>query len=275
MARIEKDSLGEMELPDGVYYGIQTARAKKNIPVSGIRERPELIHAYVLVKKAAALSNMELGVLDRQRAEAIVAAADRVLTGKFDSQFHVDVYQAGAGTSFNMNVNEVVANLALEILGRPKGDYEYLSPNDHVNMAQSSNDTFPTAQHIAVIDVTVSLAAQAGQFELNVMTPVIAYNILQSIAILNCYLPVFTERCVMGIEADETRCRAYVDLNPSLATLLSPRLGYLRAAELAKEAMERKISVAEVAVEKGLITRKEAEEIFDPDKITRGTYDQA
>jgi aspartate ammonia-lyase len=451
-----------MELPDDAYYGIQTARAMKNFPVSGIRERPELIHSYVLVKKAAALANMELEMLDLERGRAIVGAADKVLTGEFNDQFHVDVYQAGAGTSFNMNVNEVIANLALESMGKPKGDYDTLSPNDHVNMAQSSNDTFPTASHIAVVmasdqllgilddlagalkekaaefmpipksgrthlmdampvrlghefraygaaveraadrirqrrqdlmelpiggtatgtgtnahpayrtsviakiseltsltfvhardsfealqsrsqlaafssalkelaleliriandlrlmssgpttgiaeiglpavqpgssimpgkvnpvmaecldmvafqvvgsDVTVSLAAQAGQFELNVMTPVITYNILQSIAILACYLPVFTERCVRGIEPDEARCRSYLELNPSLATLLSPRIGYLKAAELAEEAAERRMPVADLAVEKGLITEEEAREIFDPDTAGGSQYD--
>ncbi len=462
MPRIERDSLGEMELPDHVYYGIQTARAIENFPVSGIRERPELIHAYVLLKKAAALANMELAVLDTERGRAIVEAADRVLAGGLDDQFNIDVYQAGAGTSFNMNVNEVLANLALEILGRPKGGYEYLSPNDHVNMAQSSNDTFPTASHIAVViaacgflpeldsladafrskgeefmaipksgrthlmdamplrlghefraygraieraaarlrqrrddlleiqiggtatgtganahpdfrqtviarlssvcdvefcpasdsfeglqsrsqlaafssalkelalelirvandlrllgsgpttglaeirlpavqpgssimpgkvnpvmaecldmvafqvvgnDLTVSLAAQAGQLELNVMTPVITYNVLQSLAILRCYLPAFVGRCVRGIEADEDRCRTYLDLNPSLATLLSPKIGYLKAAQLAHEALDRRISVGDLAVEKGLLTPEEAARIFDPEKTADSLYD--
>jgi aspartate ammonia-lyase len=462
MPRVERDSLGEMELPDAAYYGIQTARAMKNFPVSGIRERPELIRAYVLVKKAAALANITLGELDAERGQAIVKAADRVLSGEFDNQFHVDVFQAGAGTSFNMNVNEVLANVALEMLGKPRGDYAFLSPNDHVNMAQSSNDTFPAASHIAIVtaadrlveilgelaeafrlkgnefmsvpksgrthlmdampvklghefrayssavkraagrlrerrddlleiplgatatgtganthpryretviaglreltslkvrpardsfealqsrsqlaafssalkelaleliriandlrllssgptagiaeielpavqpgssimpgkvnpvmaecldmiafqvvgsDTTVALASQAGQLELNVMTPIVTYNVLHSIEILGCYLPVFVERCVQGITADEARCRSHLDLNPSLATLLSPRIGYLRAAELAEEAMERKIPVADLAVEKGLISPEEARKIFDPDRVTDSIYD--
>jgi len=461
ITRIEKDSLGEMELPDEVYYGIQTARAMENFPVSGIMERPEFIHSYVFLKKAAALANMELGVLDKEKGEAIVKAADEALTGKFDDQFKVDVYQAGAGTSFNMNTNEVLANRALEILGKPKGDYDFLSPNDHVNMAQSTNDTFPTASHIAVIiaadkllpvledltkafkkkgdefisvpksgrthlmdatpltlgyeflaygvaikrateritqrrkdllelpiggtavgtganahpkyretiiaklselcslpfthakdsfealqsrsqlgafssalkelaleliriandlrllgsgpttglaeielpvvqpgssimpgkvnpvmaeclnmvafqvvgnDTTVSLAVQAGQMDLNVMTPVITYNILQCIAILINYLPVFRKHCVEGIKANEDRCRSYLDLNPSLATLLSPKIGYLKAAEIAKESWEKKIPVAELAVTKGIITQEEAKEIFDQKNTTRSKY---
>ncbi len=151
MTRTEKDSLGAKEIPDGAYYGIQTARAVENFPVSGTRERPELVRAYVQVKKAAALANLDLGVLDRERGEAILKAADEVLDGKFSDQFVVDVFQAGAGTSFNMNVNEVLANRALEMLGHQKGDYERLGPNDQVNMSQSTNDTFPTASHIAVL----------------------------------------------------------------------------------------------------------------------------
>ena len=126
MSRIEKDSLGELEIPDEVYYGIQSARALTNFPVSGIRERPELINAYVTLKKAAALANMELEVLDSERGSVIVQAADEILNGNLYDQFIIDVFQAGAGTSFNMNTNEVLANRALEILGKSKGDYSYL-----------------------------------------------------------------------------------------------------------------------------------------------------
>jgi aspartate ammonia-lyase len=142
MTRKEKDSLGELELPDEVYYGIQTARAMENFPVSGIKEPQELIRAYIILKKGCALANLDLGLLEKDRGEAIIKAAEEALDGKFDDQFMIDVYQAGAGTSFNMNTNEVLANRALEILGWKKGYYEYLSPNDHVNMAQSSNDTY-------------------------------------------------------------------------------------------------------------------------------------
>ncbi len=149
--RTERDSLGMLDVPDDAYYGIQTLRAVENFPVSGRRERPELISSYAAIKKAAALANEELGVLDRERGAAIIAAADEILAGKLADQFPVDIFQAGAGTSFNMNVNEVIANRALELLGRGRGEYEYLSPNDHVNLAQSTNDTFPTACHIAII----------------------------------------------------------------------------------------------------------------------------
>ena len=149
--RMEMDSIGKKEIPDDSYYGIQTLRAIENFPVSGRRERPEFIRAYALVKKAAALTNMELGIIDKKKGGAIVKAADEIIGGMFADQFPVDVFQAGAGTSFNMNVNEVLANRALEILGKKRGEYEYLSPNDHVNRSQSSNDTFPTASHIAIL----------------------------------------------------------------------------------------------------------------------------
>ncbi|MEW6669990.1 MAG: aspartate ammonia-lyase [Thermodesulfobacteriota bacterium] len=454
--RLEKDPLGEMEIPEEVYYGIQTARAVENFPVSGLRAHPVFIRSYVEIKKAAALANMELGLLERTRGEAIVKAAEELLSGRFMDQFPVDAFQAGAGTSFNMNVNEVLANRALEILGRNKGDYAYLSPNDHVNMAQSTNDTFPTACHLAVHahaepllkvlqglaqglfrkglefqgiaktgrthlmdatpvglgdefraygsavaraarrieqrrddllelpiggtatgtginapagyrrkivsilsrmrrqafrpagdsfemlqsrshlaafsgalrecaqelgriandlrllnsgptaglaeillpavqpgssimpgkvnpvmaeclnmicfqvignDTAVSLAAQAGQMELNVMTPVMIHNILQSMDLLIRFLPVFTERCVEGIRADEEKCRSYLLKNPSLATLLSPRIGYLGAAKLAKESREKGIPVPELAVKKKLLTPQEAEEIFSTENL--------
>lgn len=468
MSRVERDSLGEMELSDDAYYGVQTARAMVNFPVSGMRERLEFIQAYVTIKKAAALSNVELGMLDSERGDAIVQAADDILNrdGEFTNvqeQFPVDVFQAGAGTSFNMNINEVLANRALEILGRNRGDYEFLSPNDHVNMGQSTNDTFPSASHIAIFlysgplleklqdlayaldaksqefsdipksgrthlmdatpltlgnefgayaaavyrstiritersddllelplggtavgtgvnthpdyrakiidtiskitgysfrpainsyealqsraqlnafsgslrelaielgriandlrlmgsgpttgiseitlpavqpgssimpgkvnpvmaeclnmicfhvignDTAVSLAAQAGQFDLNVMTPVMIHNILESMTLLTNYLPVFTERCVRGIRANVEKCRSNLELNPSQATLLNPRIGYMEAAELAKEASEREISVMELAVEKKILTREEAEELFDPICAARGKYDE-
>jgi aspartate ammonia-lyase len=150
MMRQERDPLGVRDVPFEAYYGIQTVRAMENFPVSGLRAPPSLVKAYAVIKKAAALTNMDLGVLDLQRGSAIVTAAEEVLAGKFADQFPVDVYQAGAGTSFNMNVNEVIAN-KLEILGKSRGDYEFLNPNDHVNRSQSSNDTFPTASHIAII----------------------------------------------------------------------------------------------------------------------------
>ncbi|HMA05579.1 MAG TPA: aspartate ammonia-lyase [Methanomicrobiales archaeon] len=459
--RQEKDSLGMRDVPEEVYYGIQTLRAVENFPVTGRREPPELVKAYALLKQAAALANMDLGVLDRPRGEAIASAAAEVASGKLADQFPVDIFQAGAGTSFNMNVNEVIANRALESLGRRKGEYEFLSPNDHVNLSQSSNDTFPTASHLAVIgeadrlllrlrelvqalerkgrefqtlpktgrthlmdalpvtlgdefqayatalargsvrirerrdalrelaiggtatgtgagappgfrdavvghlsrltglplfsaldslealqsrsqmaafsgalrelaleliriandlrimgsgptsgldeihlppvqpgssimpgkvnpvmaecldmvafqvignDTALSLAAQAGQFELNVMTPLMTHTLLDSLGMLNRYLPAFTERCIDGIQANEVRLVAYIRLNPSLATLLTPRIGYLRAARLAEESMEKKRSVRDLAIEKGILTEKEADALFDLEDQSRNRY---
>jgi aspartate ammonia-lyase len=439
--RREIDPLGEKEIPKDAYFGIQTYRAVENFPVSGIKAPIQIIEAYVLIKKAAALANMKVGWLEQRIGAAIVTACEEVYSGSFHDQFVIDVFQAGAGTSFNMNTNEVLANRALEILGKEKGDYKSVSPNDHVNMAQSTNDTYPTALHLSVLialdplllaldnlaaafaelskknahviksgrthlqdavpvtigqefgayasavancaaelrrrrenlysvalggtatgtganthpeykrivvaqlaqisgyplipasdnfealqshrraqtvssglkelaleliriandlrllasgpttgineitlppvqpgssimpgkvnpvmaecldmvcyqvvgsDTTVNLAVQAGQLELNVMTPAIAYNMLFSIQILSNYLPVFTERCVKGITVDEKRCEMYLEKNPSMATLLAPKIGYLEAAKIAKQAQAENKTVKEVALEKGL-----------------------
>ena len=149
--RIEKDSLGQKEIADSAYYGIQTARAIENFPVSGIREHPAFIRSYVWIKRAAAEAHRDLELLDAGRAGAILKACDEILAGALQDQFVVDVFQAGAGTSFNMNVNEVIANRALELLGKVRGDYKELNPNDHINMAQSTNDTFPTAMHLSAL----------------------------------------------------------------------------------------------------------------------------
>jgi aspartate ammonia-lyase len=457
--RVEKDSLGEMEVPREAYYGIQTLRALGNFPVSGLKEHPVFVRGYVFIKKAAALTNMEQGALDEEKGRAIVAACDEVLSGRLMDQFVVDVFQAGAGTSFNMNVNEVLANRALELLGKPKGDYAALSPNDHVNMAQSTNDTFPTAIHVsslmllkelnpaiqglidalkekgvefaqviksgrthlqdavpvtlgqefdawaaalgralsfmedaerqlqelalggtavgtglnirpgyrkAVIiklseltglplvpapdareamqsriaaaglssslkllaleliriandlrllssgpttgineinlppvqpgssimpgkvnpvmaeclnmvafqvvgnDLTVSMAAQAGQYELNVMMPVMAHNILSSMEILKNFLPLFTRKCITGITANADRCGEYFENSPALATILNPYIGYLKAAEVSKEAVRRGVTIRQIILEKGLLDEKTLNRILDPSSITGG-----
>jgi aspartate ammonia-lyase len=454
--RREIDPLGEKAVPKTVYYGIQTLRAVENFPVSGIKAPKVFIEAYVKVKKAAALANIEVGLLDNKVGKAIVQACDDVLAGKFLDQFVVDVFQAGAGTSFNMNVNEVLANRALELLSKEKGNYATVNPNDHVNMAQSTNDTFPTALHVSVLtalqplleeinqlanafeklshkyanvvksgrthlqdavpvtmgqefgayastlrsaqaqlrerqkslhsvalgatatgtganahprfktiaisklkestsfpltpaenpfealqscravqaissglkelalelikiandlrllasgpttgiaevklpavqpgssimpgkvnpvmaecldmvafqvvgnDLTVSFATQAGQLELNVMTPVIMHNVLFSIQILNNYLPFFRKKCVDGITVDEKRCAQYLEKNPALATLLAPKIGYLEAAKIAKQALEEGRSVKEVALEKALLKPKELERLLDPKRL--------
>ena len=449
--RKEIDPLGEKAIPKNAYYGIQTLRAVENFPVSGIKAPAAFIKAYVLIKKAAAIANAQVGWLQQETANAIIKACDEVLDGKLLDQFVVDVFQAGAGTSFNMNVNEVLANRALELLGKAKGDYKTVSPNDHVNMGQSTNDTFPTALHVSVLmalqpllnelellsgafeelgkkyaatlksgrthlqdavpvtvgqefsayasaiknaclelkkrqenlyavalggtatgtganahpdykriaigelakmtgfplkpaennfealqshrasqavssglkelalelirvandlrllasgpttglnevtlppvqpgssimpgkvnpvmaecldmvafqvvgnDLAVSLAVQAGQLELNVMTPVIMYNMHFSIQILTNYLPAFRKKCVEGITVNEKRCMEYLEKNPSLATLLSPYIGYLEAAKIAKQALRENRSVKEIALEKGLLKPAEIEKIF-------------
>lgn len=450
--RIEMDSLGQKEVPKEAYYGIQTLRALENFVVSGIKAPTVFVHAYIMVKKASAIANMKVGWLDEKVGGAIITACDEVLAGSFLDQFVVDVFQAGAGTSFNMNVNEVLANRALEILGKEKGDYKTLSPNDDVNMAQSTNDTFPTALHVATLlalapllsgleelskafaksskkhaeaiksgrthlqdalpvtigqefrayaaalkntldqirarsrrleevalgatavgtgvnthtnfkriavselsniaglalkparnpfealesrnavaavsgalkelaleliriandlrllssgpttglaeielpavqpgssimpgktnpvmaecldmiafqvvgnDLTVSLAVQAGQMDLNVMTPLMMYNLLQSIQLLTNFIPLFTKKCVEGITVDKKRCASYVGKNPSLAVFLSPYIGYLEASKIAKKALEQNRSIEEIAIERGIITPKQAKEIFN------------
>jgi aspartate ammonia-lyase len=450
--RKERDSLGEREVPADAYYGIQTLRATENFPVSGIRARPEFINAYAMVKKAAALANMDVGWLEPYIAEAIVSACDEILAGRLHDQFVVDDFQAGAGTSFNMNFNEVLANRALELIGKEKGDYSSINPNDHVNMAQSTNDTYPTAMRLCILiiaqdlldnldrlrkafvkkgmqfekvlksgrthlmdalpvtlgqefmaysvaikkgrdqlkeklklleevplgatavgtganthpdyqnhvvkhmreitglnlieaedpreslqsrldfamisgglkalalelirisndlrlmnsgpttgwaeirlpatqpgssimpgkvnpvmaecmdmicfqimgnDISVSMAVQAGQMELNVMNPVMIHNILESMVLLNNYIPVFIEKCIAGIEADEAKCRSYLEKNPSIATFLEPHIGYMPAAELAKEAILRNMSVKDLVIEKGILSPEQVERIFD------------
>jgi aspartate ammonia-lyase len=454
--RKEIDPLGERTIPKDAYYGIQTLRATENFPVSGIKAPLPFIKAYVLIKKSAAIANAQVGWLEEKTAKAIIQACDEVLAGKLLDQFVVDVFQAGAGTSFNMNVNEVLANRALEILGKAKGNYKTVNPNDHVNMGQSTNDTFPTALHVSVLmslqpllsaldeladafyklgkkyadtlksgrthlqdavpvtigqefnaygsaiantcaelrkreenlysvalggtatgtganthpeykriaiaelakmtgfplkpasnnfealqshrpaqavssglkelaleliriandlrllasgpttglneitlppvqpgssimpgkvnpvmaecldmvafqvvgnDLAVSLAVQAGQLELNVMTPVIMYNMLFSIQILNNYIPVFTKKCVQGITVNEKQCSQYLEKNPSLATLLSPYIGYLEAAKIAKQAQAENRSVKEIALEKKLLKPEEIEKIFSRKRL--------
>src|SRR5512138_95989 len=151
--RIEKDFLGEKQVPEDAYYGVQTVRGKENFHITGlsISAEPFFIKAFGYVKKAAAMANRDLGVLDRKIAEAIIRACDRVIAGDMNDQFVTDFIQGGAGTSTNMNANEVIANLALESLGHKKGEYQYVNPNDHVNFGQSTNDVYPTALRLALI----------------------------------------------------------------------------------------------------------------------------
>ena len=149
--RVEKDSIGPKESPAHVYYGVQTARAVENYPISGMRAHPTLIRAIAMIKRASAEANKELGLVDAKVADAIIAAAKEVIDGKWDREFVVDVFQAGAGVSFHMNSNEVIANRAEQILGGKLGEYKCVHPNDHVNYGQSTNDVFPTAMRLATL----------------------------------------------------------------------------------------------------------------------------
>jgi aspartate ammonia-lyase len=167
--RIEKDPLGELAVPAGALYGVQTERARQNFPISGLKPLAAFVDAVIWIKRAAALTHKETGRLEARLADAIVTAADEVLGGQHRDQFVVDVYQAGAGTSHNMNCNEVLANRANELLGGKRGDYKPVHPNDHVNMAQSTNDVIPTAIRLAALARVAPLAAAleelAGAFE--------------------------------------------------------------------------------------------------------------
>jgi aspartate ammonia-lyase len=451
--RIERDSMGERQLPSTVYYGIQTLRAVENFPISGLKPLPTYVDACVLIKKATAIANGELGCIPTDLSQAIVQAADEVLQGKLREQFVVDVYQAGAGTSHHMNVNEVLANRALEILGDQKGNYSRVNPNDHVNYGQSTNDVIPTAiriggllalehslypalgeaivalrakaeefqdivksgrthlqdavpvrmgdtfrawqqilsdhlrriktaaQDLTVLglggsaagtglnthphyrqrtaeilseligqpvtpaphlmaamqsmapfvsvsgalrnlaqdcvkishdlrlmdsgpktglkeiqlppvqpgssimpgkynpvlaemtsmvcfqvmgyDAAIALAAQAGQLELNVMMPLIAYNLIHSIEILGNTLAALTEKCLKGITVKRDRCLAYAEGSLALVTALNPHIGYLNAAAVAKESLETGKSLRQIVLEKGLMSEAELATVLD------------
>jgi aspartate ammonia-lyase len=456
--RTERDTLGELQVPATAYYGIQTARALENFPISGIRAPASLIDALIHVKKAAARANMALGRLDGRLGDAIVAAADEVLAGALRDQFTVDVYQAGAGTSHNMNANEVLANRAAELLGGTRGTYALVHPNDHVNMGQSTNDVFPSATRLALLveclplveaaralagslgrksrefdgvlkvgrthlqdavpitlgqeflgyagcvsrgaedveyaarqlremnlgatavgtglnagtdytilavkalseqtgldlvpasnafrvtqsmgdvlawsgalrrlavelskvasdlrllamgpraglgeivlpavqpgssimpgkvnpsipemvnqvcfqvvgcDTTICLAAEAGQLELNVMMPVIAWNGLHAAIILRSAMASLESRCVNGIAADAARCQELLDRTTAVATALSPILGYARTAEVAKQAAATGRTIREVVLESGLLKASQLDVILSPERMIR------
>ncbi|CAG1066104.1 fumarate hydratase, class II [uncultured bacterium] len=163
--RVERDSLGEKRVPKGAYYGIQTLRAFENFPISGLRPAPVLVTATAMVKLAAAKANLKVGLLDRKRADAICKAAEEIINGKFRGEFIVDAFQAGAGTSHNMNANEVIANRATELLGGRLGSYSIVHPNDHVNMSQSTNDVVPTSLRLAALISSNGLIASLKKCE--------------------------------------------------------------------------------------------------------------
>ena len=173
--RLDQDSLGKVKIPADAYYGAFTGRAIKQYHVTGNKSHENLIKSFVMIKRSAAIANMKTKAIDAKRGKAIVTACDKILSGKYIDQFVVDMINSGAGTAFNMNSNEVISNVALEVLHKKKGQYEFLHPNDHVNMSQSSNDTYPTAMHVAIlmnlketilaIDILIkSLSKKAKQF---------------------------------------------------------------------------------------------------------------
>jgi len=182
--RIEHDFLGEREVPAAAYYGIQTLRAVENFPLSGIRlsSFPEFVNALAMVKKACALANLELGNLEEAKARAIIAACDEIIGGKLHDQFVVDMVQGGAGTSTNMNANEVIANRALELLVHRKGEYQYLHPNDDVNRSQSTNDRYPSAVKIGVALTGRSTLRHQSIGIVTALTPVIGYERAAAVA---------------------------------------------------------------------------------------------
>ena len=149
--RTESDSLGKKKVPSSAYYGIQTQRAIENFPISGVLHAPEFLDSFIIIKKSAAKTNTKLKLLDKKLSSAIIKTSDEILSGKFRDQFVVDVFQMGAGTSFNMNCNEVIANRSNQLFRRKLGSYDPIHPNDHVNMSQSTNDTFPTAIRLSVL----------------------------------------------------------------------------------------------------------------------------
>jgi aspartate ammonia-lyase len=455
--RLEKDFLGEKEIDVDVYYGIQTLRAVENFPITGYKLHEEMIKATAMVKKAAALANMDVKHLYEGLGEPIVQAADEIIQGQWHGYFIVDPIQGGAGTSINMNANEVIANRALELLGHSKGDYSKLSPNTHVNMSQSTNDVFPTAIHISTLnllekllhtmknmldvfrkkakqfdhvikmgrthlqdavpirlgqefeaysrvverdikrisqtrlhlyevnmgatavgtglnadpkyiknvvkhladisglplvgadhlvdatqntdaytevssalkicminmskiandlrlmasgpraglaeislparqpgssimpgkvnpvmpelinqvafqvignDHTISLASEAGQLELNVMEPVLVFNLLQSLSIMNNAFESFTNHCLDGIEANEERMKKFVERSVGIITAVNPHLGYEVVSRIAREAILTGKSVRELCLLYDVLTEEELDLILDPYEMT-------
>ncbi|HET6400113.1 MAG TPA: aspartate ammonia-lyase [Candidatus Kapabacteria bacterium] len=458
--RQEKDSLGTLELPDDAYYGIQTLRAVQNYPISGLRAHPTFIRAYALLKKACARANERSGALKPDLSKLIQDVCDDIIEGGLRDQFVVDVFQAGAGTSTNMNLNEVIANRALEKSGAKRGEFDKISPNDHVNMSQSTNDTFPTAMRLSTLlllqerlfpametlqlsfftkaaefadavksgrthlqdavpitlgqefgawtsmmirhtkrlkgaghdlsflgiggsaagsglntpvgyrgfvveelnamtglelqpsvdlfeameslapfvhlmsglknlaldiikisgdlrllcsgpmtglaeitlpavqpgssimpgkvnpsilemvsqvamqvvgcETTVSYASQGGQLELNVMMPVVQFNIAFAIEIFSNTLEVMAAKCIDGIVCDRERMRHYAESSGSLVTALAPEIGYMKAAEIGKESLKTRRSVRQIALERGLMDEKKLNEVLDIEKMAKG-----
>lgn len=239
--RLEADSIGTMEVPAEAYYGVQALRAKQNFPITGTKLHPVFIRNLAQIKKAAAITNNNAGLLPEDKADAIVRACDEVIAGKLAEEFIVDAIQGGAGTSANMNMNEVIANRAGEILGCPKGSYKMVHPNDHVNMAQSTNDVIPTAGKLTVLDLLAHLEKAVDTLIVN---------------------------CITGITANRKHCKDLMESSAGIATALCPHIGYKASATIAKIAVKTGKSVRELVLEQGIMTEKELEEVLDPYLMT-------
>jgi aspartate ammonia-lyase len=233
------------------------------VPIS---HYPEIVHAFAFVKKPAALANHECDpkAMPKRIAKAIAAACDDLLEGELLDQFAVDVFQGGAGTSVNMNANEVIANRALEHLGRERGDYDAVDPHDHVNPEVVNQVCFKTIGN----DLAVTMAVEAGQLHLNVMEPLIAQCIHESIALVRASCATLRVECVEGIEADADRCRRYVEESIGLVTALNPIIGYEAATELAAEALRSGRGIAELVRERGLLDERALASALDPRSMT-------
>ena len=324
--RLESDSIGEMEVPGEAYYGVQALRANENFPITGNSLHPDFIKNMARIKRAAAITNMRAGRLKPEIANAIESACNEVVCGMFASEFIVDGIQGGAGTSANMNMNEVIANRAIEMLCGKKGDYSIVHPNDHVNMAQSTNDVIPTAGKLTVLDllkklekslkklasgpkagfgeitlpamqngssimpgkvnpvipevvsqvafhiighdVTITMAAEAGQMELNAFEPVVFYNLFDSISTLTHAVDTLTDNCIIGITANEERCQKLLDASVGITTALCPYIGYKKAASLAKESLRTGVPVKKLVLKHGLMKEKQLDVVLDPYAMT-------
>ena len=337
--RKEHDFLGELEVPDEAYYGVQTMRAIENFSITGRVLDVDLIKALAKVKKAAAQANMETGRLDKKIGNALVQAAEEIIDGEFIDQFPVDPIQGGAGTSINMNMNEVLCNRALEIIGEAKGRYDIISPNNHANKnfetstniidATNNTDGFvdvssalkntalvlikmandfrlmasgprcgfgelllPKRQPGSSImpgkvnpviaevmdqacyqvignDLAVTLGVENGQLELNVMEPIMAYNLCSSMNYIANASRTFVDKLLSGLEPNRDQCQWYVDHSVGVITALLPHIGYEQSAMLAKEAYNTGRPIRDVVLEKGLLTTEQLDHFMSPEQMTR------
>jgi len=316
--RTESDSFGPLEVQADRYWGAQTQRSIMNFPIGWEKQPVAIVRALGVVKQACAEANKDRGKLDAKLADAIVAAASEVVAGKLDDHFPLVVWQTGSGTQSNMNANEVISNRAIEMLGGEIGSKDPVHPNDHCNMGQSSNDTFPTAMHIAVattahdvllpglaklhaaleqkqrefdhiikigrthtMDATpltlgqefsgyvhaVGFAGSQGHFELNVMKPMMAYNVLQSMQLIGDACSAFTDNCVNGIQANEDRIGKLMRESLMLVTALAPTIGYDNATTVAKTAHKNGTTLKEEAIKLGFVDEETFEKVVRPEDM--------